>query len=154
MKPKVVVYCDINSRTADHPRHRVLMFMYEGVTIELDQRLVVWHDGTIGYIDEMKTPMAYDPEWADDLKVVLDYVKWFAEKSRPHWEKLVTDVGYFKNKADLCIDVDLRCSPKTMKEVKAKKNELEAAILLTINNILDNPSEINMDALDIFPRGY
>ena len=153
MKPKVEVYCDINSRTKDHPRHRVLMFMYDGTTIELDQRLVVWWDGTIGYIDEIKTPMGYDPEWASALKTVIGYVNWFVGKSRPHWEKHVTDTNHWLKSVDAHISIHLGCSPAVIGEAQAKKKELEEAILLAVREVLTTPTEIHLDDLSIFHRG-
>jgi hypothetical protein len=151
-KERVEVYCELNSHTKDHPRHRELVFMYGGSSMKLTQRLVVWHRGGMGYIDHMETTMGFDPEWADDLKVVLDYIKWFTTKSRPHWEKYATDHRCTWTLPDVEVDLHFYCSPKSFSEVEGKKKEIERAVLLAIRDILETPEEIAMNAVSTSNR--
>lgn len=151
-KEKVEVYCELNSKTKDHPRQRELVFMYRGSSIHLRQCLVVWHDGSVGYLDEMGTTMDFDPEWADDLKILLDHVKWFADRSRPHWAKHTTDHKCSWERPDVSVDLHFYCSPKSFLEVESKKKELERAINEVLNRILKTPEEIEFNSLSTSQR--
>jgi hypothetical protein len=145
-RPKVEVYCDINSKTIDHPRYRVLVFMHEGTSMQLTQKLVKWFGGGVGYIDYIETPpsVQLDPEWADSLIVVLEHIKWFIAKSRPHWEKYATDHRCNHERPDIEIDVTIGSSPKVFAEVDEKENELARAIVLAVDSVVGSSCDIKL----------
>lgn len=125
------VYCEINSRTKDHPKHRELLFCFNGASVKLRQKLVVWHDGSIGYLVDLlpssdcSTCGAFDPAWHKDIAKALEAAAWFAERSKPHWIKHTTE-------RELESDMDIHVSITFDSNVKDKIGIMEEFILKNI----------------------
>lgn len=136
------VYLELDGKSYHNKRIRELIFMHEGASVKLQQRLMKLSNGEVMYMAQLFSTSdcsecaGMNPEWADDIAVALKKAQAFEERSRPHWEKHARDEDPAKE-----ISISLHVDYPGEYDVQIKEltleleNDLEQYILARLNMI-------------------